>query len=36
MAGKFTVNMVDNLHNQMILKLNRLIHGLMNVSKGLF
>lgn len=32
--GKFAVHMVKNLHSYVILYLNRLIHGLLTVSKN--
>jgi hypothetical protein len=35
-AGIFTVNIVNNLHSYIIHYLNRLIHGLLKVSKRVY
>mgnify|MGYP000934344076 CR=1 FL=1 len=35
-AGIFTVNVVNNLHSYILLYLNRLIHGLLKVSKRVY
>jgi hypothetical protein len=35
-AGIFTVNIVNNLHSYILLYLNRLLHGLLKVSKRVY
>lgn len=35
-CGKFTTHMVKNLHTYIVLYLNRLIHGLLTVSKEFY
>lgn len=35
-AGVFTINIVNNLHSYILLYLNRLIHGLLRVSKRVY
>lgn len=35
-CGKFATKTVNNLHSYIVLYLNRLIHGLLSVSKELF
>jgi hypothetical protein len=35
-SGIFTVNIVNNLHSYILLYLNRLVHGLLKVSKRVY
>ena len=36
MCGKFATKTVNNLHSYIVIYLNRLIHGLLTVSKQLY
>lgn len=35
-CGKFSVKVVNNLQNCVVVYLNRLIHGLMSISKNIY